>query len=529
VANERIQLETLIIEQQLSFSSVSRLYEQLPRSDSRLLTETDSSQSLVAIGRGNMLPSPHDLYRYQDRSLASLNASDPIQEKWLPAVCNMASPRSEHLLERWTSLPQFDNLIRDAEQKERTNKRDSQQPTVESDSEEERPSFSTNGAGLASRSSRRSGSVQPLFTDTTTLPIPVPGSQPGSAPPPSPAASPRASRNTFDYPSSPRSSTASLPVEAATAVEAKVDDDDVSLEIPWRLCTRKYYWKYIDTKLDDSNTNLPPSTAFSERQSWTELAASWVCKQALDESGLRFTQVQKERRDGRRTRFETCFCIEQPLHFTQVKRLVERTVEIYRQNNPPPPRVRRTSFDRPAVNTPKGNMPDRDRTPMPPRSLPLDRSTSSLPYHPPPPPLDRSLSTPGSNAPPYGNPPVQMPVPHGVYPPPYPQHPPFHLQPQSQPQPPYNSLPPHPYLQPNMPPQSSLRHPHSSYTDRYDDDSLTSDSGSGAGRERARRRREKSRGRHEKGKGRRMGKSAAVGTLMGIGGLTALLDGLSGL
>jgi hypothetical protein len=524
-----------MIEQMMSFSSVSSLYEQLPRSDSQLLMEADSSQSLVATGCDNAQPSPHDLYRYQDRSLLSLNASDADQASWLSAACSIASSRSEYLLERWTSLPQFDNLIRDAEQNEQKSKRDGQQPTVESDSEEDLRE-------LNPARPQRSGSVQPLFTNTTTLPIPVSGSQTGPAPPLSPAASPGTSRKTED-PSSPRSSTSSLPVEAAAAVEAKEDDEDLNLEIPWSLCTRKYYWRYIDGKLDDWNTNLPPSTAFSERQSWTELAASWVCKEAIREAGYRFAQVQKERRDGRRTRFETCFCIEQPLKFAQVKHLVERTVEIYRQNNPPSPsRVRRTSFDRPPMNTPKANMPDRDRTPMPARPLPLDRSTSSVLFPPPPPgppPLDRSLSMPGTNAPPYINPPLK--IPHNPYPPPppppppqyahsSPQHPSFYpppqLQPQLPPQSPYANFPPYVYPHGNVPPQSPLRHSHPSYAERYDDDSLTSDSGGGAGRERTRRRRGKSRGRHEK---KRMGKSAAMGTLVGIGGLTALLDGLSGL
>ena len=63
---------------------------------------------------------------------------------------------------------------------------------------------------------------------------------------------------------------------------------------------------------------------------------------------------------------------------------------------------------------------------------------------------------------------------------------------------------------------------------KYDDDSMTSDSGSGE----RRRRRSRSRRRYEKeyeGKKKKYGKSAAAGTLLGIGGLTALLDGLSGL
>ena len=64
--------------------------------------------------------------------------------------------------------------------------------------------------------------------------------------------------------------------------------------------------------------------------------------------------------------------------------------------------------------------------------------------------------------------------------------------------------------------------------DRYDDDSLTSDSG-GERRRRRSKRYDRDKGRDGEGRRRKHGKSAAVGTLMGIGGLTALLDGLSGL
>jgi hypothetical protein len=98
---------------------------------------------------------------------------------------------------------------------------------------------------------------------------------------------------------------------------------------------------------------------------------------------------------------------------------------------------------------------------------------------------------------------------------------------------PYNNYPLPPHMQPYMnpvTPQSPLRQSYINPrpVDRYDDDSMTSDSGSGE----RRRRRSKSRKRYEKedlGKKKKHGKSAAVGTLMGIGGLTALLDGLGGL
>jgi hypothetical protein len=70
---------------------------------------------------------------------------------------------------------------------------------------------------------------------------------------------------------------------------------------------------------------------------------------------------------------------------------------------------------------------------------------------------------------------------------------------------------------------------------RYDDDFTTSESEL----ERPRRRRSKSKSRtYEKerererdkyGKKSHMGRKAAAGALLGVGGLTALLDGLSGL
>jgi hypothetical protein len=547
--------------------------------------ESDSSQSLVSTGRENSSPGPNQLYQYQDKYLGSLDTSDSAEDAWLPTICSIAGPRTEQLLERWTTLPDFDQRLQDAERTARTQRHETKQATVESDSEEEkeRQRYGANGAGPASPPPQRSGSVQPLFTDTSILPIPVPGSKFGPSAPMSPADSPRTSRSAFEMPVSPRTSIGSLPVEAAAAVEAKEGDGDTDLEIPWTLRTRKYEWRYIDGKVIGSNTDLPPSTAYNERrnQNWTEVMASWVCKEAIREAGYKATQVQKERPDGRRTRFDTCFCIEQPLKFSEIKRLVERTVAMYRKNmpsiplQPAKPRSRRTSFDRPPSGPPPGYLAkmaaaqDRDRTPTTSRPQPpLERSSSTMTYPPPPPPLDRSVSMPGPGIvqpPPYppsinsqasSRPmpmpmPGPLPIPNGIpngqyssslplqgyppqmqppagqqyYPPPPPGGPP--------PGPLYNSnlFPPHmqPYLYPQAP-QSPTRQSYSMPRpiDKYDEDSTTSDSG-GGGR---RRHRSKSRRRYDRDADRKKkthGKSAAVGTLMGIGGLTALLDGLGGL
>jgi hypothetical protein len=541
--------------------------------------ESDSSQSLISAGRESSSPDFSHLHQYQDKYLGSLDTSGSAEDTWLPTVCSVAGSRTEQLLERWTSLPGFDQRLQDAERTARTQKHENKQATVESDSEEEneRQRYRPDGAGLASPPSQRSGSVQPLFTDATTLPIPVPGSKFGPAAPISPAASPRTSRSTFEMPMSPRTSVGSLPVEAAAAVEAKEGDDDLNLEIPWTLRTRKYEWKYIDSKIVRSNTDLPPSTAYTERpaSNWTEIMASWVCKEAIQEAGYKVTQVQKERKDGRRTKFDTCFCIEQPLEFSQIKRLVERTVEIYRKNvpstppQPAPPRSRRISFDRPPPGPPPSYLAkmaaaqDRDRTPTASRPQPpLERSSSTMTYPPPPPPLDRSISMPGPGVvqpPPYppsinsqaSTRPMPMPMPgplplpngttnsqysslppQALYPPP-PQGQHYYPPPPAGPPAgsPYNSNPLPPHMQPYMYPQGPQipmrqAHPVPRSMDRYDDDSVTSDSGSGERRRRGKSRRRRDRDGDKK---KKHGKSAAVGTLMGIGGLTALLDGLGGL
>ena len=548
--------------------------------------ESDSSQSLVLTGRDNSSPGPNHLHQYQDTYLGSLDTSGSAEDAWLPTVCSIAGPQTEQLLERWTTLPDFDQRLQDAERTARTQRHETKQATVEPDSEEEkeRQRYGPNGAGLASPLPQRSGSVQPLFTETNTLPIPVPGSRFDPSAPMSPAASPRTSRSTFEMPVSPRTSIGSLPVEAAAAVEAKEGDGDLDLEIPWTLRTRKYEWRYIDGKVIGSNTDLSPSTAYNERpsQNWTEVMASWVCKEAIQEAGYKATQVQKERPDGRRTRFDTCFCIEQPLKFTEIKRLVERTVEIYRKNMPPTPpqpakpRSRRTSFDRPPPGPPPSYLAkmaaaqDRDRMPTAAKPQPkLERSSSTMTYPPPPPPLDRSASMPGPGMvqpPPYppsvnsqasSRPlpmpmPGPMPIPNGMpkgqlsssLPPPQGFYPPQMQPPPGQqyypPPPPggppsgpqYNSNPFPPHMQPYLYPQGPQSPIRQSYSmprsmDKYDDDSTASDS-AGGGR---RRRRSKSSRRYDRDADRKKkhGKSAMAGTLMGIGGLTALLDGLGGL
>ncbi|KAF1838312.1 hypothetical protein BDW02DRAFT_565133 [Decorospora gaudefroyi] len=573
VANEKVQLETLIIQQQLAILSASNSYHEAPRPDARLLMEADSSQSLMATERGDT-SKPSSLHPYQDPYLAGLDISASTEAGEILAICSISASHADRLLERWTSLRQFESRLQDEERELRRQRQETQQATVESDSEEEQ-SRSSKLSGDGARRTRRSESVQPLFTQANSASIPIPEKHHGHTAPPTPAATPRTSHNnipasaTDQYrPSSPRSSVVSLPVEAAAAVEAKEEDSEVNLEIPWVLCTRKYYWRFIDAKQVSSNTEQTPSLAFLERNSWTEIMASWVTKEAIREAGYRFTQVQKDVQDGRRTKLETCFCIEPPLQFDQVKKLVERTVEMYRKTappTPPPSQTRRSSFQRPPpASAPKsilkGISLDRDRTPVTRTTHPpLDRANSSMHFPPPPPggppPLDRSLSMPGPGlVPPLPQsginsrtPNLQIPVPPmGHYVPPQPPRPQSPRLPQYTPQPmtpaqqqwtypppplPSNALP---FMNSTVQ-QSPLRNLYanssSSYR-KYEDDFTTSESEA----ERPRRRRSKSRSRYSYEKDRdrdkkksHIGTKAAAGALLGVGGLTALLDGLSGL
>ncbi|KAI4613822.1 hypothetical protein J4E83_007424 [Alternaria metachromatica] len=580
VDNEKIQLEALIVQQQLSILSASNFYEQSPRSDARLLMEADSSQSLVVTEHGES-PRPTSLRSYQDEDLRSLDTSVYTEANGLPAVFSISASRAEHLLQQWTSLPLFERRLRDEERELQRQRQEYQQATVESDSEEEQ-SRTSKLSGDGARRTQRSGSIQPLFTEASSLSSPHPEKHYGPPAPPTPIATPRTSQasmpatNEQQTAASPRSSLGSLPIEAAAAVEAKEEDSEVDLEIPWKLCARKYYWRFVDAKQVSSNTDQAYSLAYLERSSWTEIMASWVCKEAIREAGFRFTQYQKERRDSRRTRGETCFCIERPLQFDQVKRLVERTVDIYRkaapQTPPQQPQARRSSFHRapPPPTALKGSAFDRDRTPVPRNTHPpLDR-TNMMHYAPPPgpPPLDRSLSMPGPGLVPpppqqktnTRTPNLQIPVPSQYTPqqpprphsPRIPQYPPqangYPSQPMNAPPyypPPPNTpfanapAPPHaPIQNQNYPVQASpLRqsymNPSYAGNRRHDDDFTTSESEL----ERPRRRRSKSRSRaYEKererdkyGKKSHTGRKAAAGALLGVGGLTALLDGLSGL
>lgn len=559
MANEKQQLETLIIDQQMSILLASKLYEHA-RPDARFLMEDDSSQSLSRIDESS--PEPSKLVKYQDRFIASLNIETSGEEHWLASVCGISKSQLDRLLERWTRLRQFEEDLLEDKRKIQAQKRETQQPFVESDSEDDievLPKLASNGVGINTTIPQRTDTVASLSTESTSLPIPIPTS----------------TQDFASMPASPRSSISTLPVEAAAAAEAKDKDDELDLEIPWTLRTRRHYWKYIDGKVQETNTDMPPSEAFRHRHSWTEVQASWVCAEALQETSHPFTRVRKDIPDGRRTRPETWFCIDRPLTFDEIQRLVDRTVDLYRKTQPPspPPRIRRSSFDRRSTSRAPLQNPDRDqdRTPLASQTKPpaLERSTTT--YHvSSPPPLDRAMSLPGHPPQTYASnprpsnlmaPPPQTTLsqsaPFSPKPPPRDNpgslHPSQTFPPPPPPpaQPPRPFIPPPNYTQPSFPPpppQTRHLHPHAlphpqvysqsplrtsldgARYEHYSSASGTSDS-EGGGRRGKVRSRSRRRERERSGEGRRKGRGygGKTGALMGVAGLTALLDGLVGI
>lgn len=575
-----MQLENLIIEQQISILLASKLYHPA-RPDARLLMDKDSSQSLVAVDTNTSRPA--ELFPYQQRYIASLDTVDTFEDDWLPSICGVSKSHLEHLLNRWTRLRQVQEKIMYEEKMELARRRENQQATVESDSEDgdgEALPYRSRHRGLATPTSHRPGSVQPLFTETNSLPIPVPDPRFGPTAPMSPVSSAGgsplssfATSNPHCLPNSPKSSIASLPVEAAAAIDAKDNDEDVDLEIPWRLVCGGNYWEYIDGRVKKTNTDLPPSHAFSDGKSRTEILASWVCQEAIQEAGYVHTTLSKVQSKSRRTKIETMFSIHQALTFAQVHRLVERTVDLFRQtkpSSPPPPPPRRSSFNqhrsiRPSLDrerTPRAAGHGQAPTQQPP---PFERSNTVYSYPPPPPPLDRSMSMPIPTPNSIPKPPsLHLPIPPNPYSPQASFHPPpmgLHsphsttttTTPYSpQPNGPYSPQLTSPFFTPTSTSPDSRRihippsaYPHSPLRqsfanqasnprpqDHPSSTSTASDSDSAPTktrdreREREYERRYRSRSRRASNSSSYKRRNRTVGTLAKVGGLAALLDGI---
>ncbi|KAF2196421.1 hypothetical protein GQ43DRAFT_476342 [Delitschia confertaspora ATCC 74209] len=535
VSNEKDQLESLIIEQQISLLSVWRIHENRCQSqnavDPELLMEGGSSQNLTITEEEKAL-TPAGLCKFKDPALMGLDSSSTDVERSL-VICRISKARMDYVLERWTRLHELESRVEDFESQTGTQRKANQQQTVEYDESDYKLSSS------------------PM---SPTSPIVVPGFDRGPfSPASSCGVSPKSPGQPLPSGYSPQSPTASistLPMAAAAVANAKNEDEDVQLGIPWRLCSRQYHWDFIDGKVQHSNTDIPPSDALTDRHSWTEIMASWLDKQAIKEAGYNYSQVQKDWRERGRTRFETCFVIQQPLVFSEVQRLVERTVELFRKTRsltPPSSKAkRRSSSSKHTLYPPQLVSEDRNRTSLanqPPR---LDRSATSYPFPHQPQYTDHAKSFPHSpqsfpptlshlsNLTPNATTNLHLPNQPGPYCPqttPYsPQAHPIQTRPYSphiSPTPAFSQRSTHPSglpqaLGPYLP--LPVSQPHFSAATLCDS---TSDSGDTS--EPRHRRSSKSsssnRSKHRDSSYQRRRRST-VGTLAKVGGLAALLDGI---
>ena len=338
VSNEKDQLEILIIEQQMTLLSAATLHETITESveikDPKLLMEEDSSQSLAMVEeqREQNILTPSQLFRFQDPSLTEVDPSSTEVER-LATVCKVSRARMDYILERWTRLEELEARITDEERKMEEQKRETQQPTVETDTDDPEPPIEKHdGPELLAPDPQRHTNCNWTQMDSPTLAIPVPVDYHPNAPL-SPASSYGVSPRTSGqlplyttphanaFPQSPRSSIGTLPIDAAAAAtavaNAQDDDDDVDLGIPWRLCTRKYHWDFIDAKFQPhkSDSYPPPSQAYTDRSCWTEIMTSWLDKEAIKEAGYKYDRIQRERREGGRTKLDPCYRIHKALIF----------------------------------------------------------------------------------------------------------------------------------------------------------------------------------------------------------------------
>ncbi|KAK8168481.1 hypothetical protein BKA80DRAFT_308227 [Phyllosticta citrichinensis] len=362
VANECSQLEVLIVEQQLLLLELSDAYASYRRS----CDFSDSPSSSVHFEQKDFVPNqdktppPTSLDRYRDPSLIDVQPNRPLPE--ISSLVRRSSPRfSNQILSRWTLLQEIEQRMAVPEDEIYKPLTPAQQrfgalghsKSYEVDHREDPiPGIMRTGAGHVESPKPTRPPVSPVGAmEHSTRPIPItphptaragqafsPGSsnslpagysvQPGR--PPSMAYSPASPRTGFSNYYQPQ------PQARPTAVSDNRPSTEVMLGIPWRLWLQSYHWDFTDDKVMNTNSQVPLDKAYTDRNGWTELMQTWVRREAIEEARLSFNQVQKEVQDGGRTRFEPCFCIGKPLTYAEVRRLVDRSIEIYRATQYPP-------------------------------------------------------------------------------------------------------------------------------------------------------------------------------------------------
>jgi hypothetical protein len=395
VVTQRLQMESLVIEQQLS---LLRAYKQFDEFNHKVAnaprTLTHGSHSMALIRREDG-PNPGALIPYQEPSLAVAQRPQNDMDD-LARVRSVSSPFVDVLLNRWTRISEIEYRFRRLELTDgprdappRLVRRDSNwRPTeVESDPESDdehsrrRPKLRLStpgpvlmpvdggsdlgpappvglGVGIPGNGGNLrppNGTLPPQGASSWSagtgsyFPSTHGQSRPRRSPGPSPLSSPRASFSSSSprtsFSSSPQTNVASgsLPIDrpltAFRADGASAPPQQAPQQqkpaIPWRVRVNQYYWEYRDAQEVDSNTRIPLEKAMKDFKAVTEITSEFVSRDAVEERGIEYQKFKKAVGGDRRsrTKMENCLYIEGALSFSDIRRLVERTEQI---RNPPP-------------------------------------------------------------------------------------------------------------------------------------------------------------------------------------------------
>lgn len=325
---ERMQLESLVVEQQLAFLHASQLFEVYHHLHSdpglQLIAMDETAQAMTLFEE--FAPNPSKLITYQDPNLVAAAKAKNETER-LAMVRRASSPYIDYLLERWTRIVEI---------------RRSQQPTVDSDDssgEDVRPG--------PKHSNGVRGAPGPILTHIDEDDEPMITSSPMTSTPASPVGIPERTRRPrgpmsptspsswngrsssyFPAPpvkppasagTSPRvsfsSSNTPRPVMLPNPPQAPAQDG--KKRIQWRLCLGGHYWDHENERVVNSNTQLDPSQVPADKNASTDILASYISEEAIEDLGYHYTRVSIPKNDSRQTKFETLYRIRRALLFVR--------------------------------------------------------------------------------------------------------------------------------------------------------------------------------------------------------------------
>jgi hypothetical protein len=360
VVTERLQLESLVIEQQLSILRANRHYGQL-------IQHLQSTLGYVP----EYSPHPRGLVPYQEPSLAH-NIPSSVQGEDLAMVRRISLPLIDILLDRWTKFSAMELRVREQlpfrssfsnsklpRSSVRTQRPPNNQPSISDSS-----ASSGDEAEFGGRPKLKKSSSLPVF------PIAEEGSgqlQPSTTGSDLPKITQHQHERHGILQSPPvaseyycddvnegliGSNTSNLGYGAS--INRKLFNQQQQQQqqqsqlllsrrpIPWRICNGPTYWEFLDKTLTSSNSPILPQNARYNHTTTTEIMSEFVSRDALRERHHEYTRVKKDAGDKNRIKIETCYCIEGALTFNEIVRLVDLTTTI----RYPPPRSRRSTNQR---------------------------------------------------------------------------------------------------------------------------------------------------------------------------------------